>query len=125
MIIKIKKTENNLKLVFDGKEVGMSFKDGIRLIHEIDEVAKGFKTSSIFEVNEDAEAEDVTVDMKIEADLHAYGDGLAIHCLDKNCFYKHECAQHITAGDFRTEGGITPKLVVIEKMFGVELKECH
>ena len=26
--------------------------------------------------------------------------------------YRYECAQHNSAGDFRTDGGITPKLVV-------------
>ena len=35
--------------------------------------------------------------------------------MEKQCPYKHECAQHITAGDFRTEGGITPKLVIKER----------
>lgn len=31
-------------------------------------------------------------------------------CLSKDCAYRKECAQHITAGDFRTEGGFAPQI---------------
>ena len=32
-------------------------------------------------------------------------------CEDKNCQYKRECANHSSAGDHRTEGGFSPKLI--------------
>lgn len=31
-------------------------------------------------------------------------------CHSKTCRFKFECANHTTAGDFRTEGGFTPEL---------------
>lgn len=35
-------------------------------------------------------------------------------CLEENCSYKYECANHHTAGDFRTEDGLTPLLKMID-----------
>lgn len=31
-------------------------------------------------------------------------------CENSDCYYKRECANHRSAGDFRTEDGIKPKL---------------
>ena len=44
-------------------------------------------------------------DVKIEV----LESGLWI-CLSSDCRFKSECANHTTAGDFRTESGFTPKL---------------
>jgi len=38
-----------------------------------------------------------------------YGDYPA--CLDVTCPFKQNCANHTTAGDYRTEDGLTPDLV--------------
>lgn len=35
-------------------------------------------------------------------------------CSDKNCPYKRDCANHSSAGDFRTEGGFSPYLAIGE-----------
>lgn len=37
-------------------------------------------------------------------------EGGGIDCLDNGCPYKRECANHRTAGDYRSEGGFTPDL---------------
>ena len=34
------------------------------------------------------------------------------NCYDDSCVNRGECANHITAGDFRTDGGDTPNLVI-------------
>ena len=34
----------------------------------------------------------------------------AVICLEKDCPWKRVCANHDTAGDFRSEDGVTPKL---------------
>lgn len=41
-------------------------------------------------------------------------------CLDETCPYRRDCANHVTAGDFREEGGLTPNLKLIRK----ELKDA-
>lgn len=37
----------------------------------------------------------------------------AVICKDKTCSYKRECANHDTAGDFRSDSGFTPQLFVL------------
>ena len=50
----------------------------------------------------------------IEIPLH----GNFPDCRMETCPFCRECANHCTAGDFRTEGGFTPQLTVeIEKVF--------
>jgi len=51
--------------------------------------------------------------VKIEAAM-PNGDG-AIICED-DCVYSRECANHTSAGEFRSEGGFTPELSVNERM---------
>jgi hypothetical protein len=34
----------------------------------------------------------------------------AIICLEETCLYRKSCANHVSAGDFRSEDGFTPKL---------------
>jgi len=34
-------------------------------------------------------------------------------CCSNSCMYRRECAQHVTAGDFRMEGGFTPDVVLL------------
>jgi hypothetical protein len=34
----------------------------------------------------------------------------AIICLEETCLYRKNCANHVSAGDFRSEDGFTPKL---------------
>jgi hypothetical protein len=36
-----------------------------------------------------------------------------VTCLEDGCPHKFTCANHLTAGDFRTEGGLTPNLKII------------
>jgi len=45
--------------------------------------------------------------MKIQ--LKIYDSG-GIDCLSDSCAFKRECANHKTAGEFRSEGGFTPEL---------------
>jgi len=45
--------------------------------------------------------------MKVKLELYKYG---GISCLDEGCIFKRECANHMTAGDFRSEDGFTPQL---------------
>lgn len=40
-------------------------------------------------------------------------NGGGIDCLSETCCYKKECANHTTAGDFRSENGFTPKLHLV------------
>ena len=37
-------------------------------------------------------------------------NGMGITCLSENCVFKRECANHTTAGEFRSEDGFTPEL---------------
>ena len=34
----------------------------------------------------------------------------AIICLEETCLYRKNCANHVSAGDFRSEDGFTPEL---------------
>ena len=45
--------------------------------------------------------------MKINVELQTCA---AVQCLEDNCPWKRVCANHVTAGDFRTEGGSRPLL---------------
>lgn len=45
---------------------------------------------------------------KVELELYEYG---GIGCLSETCPYNRECANHVTAGDFRSEDGFTPLLI--------------
>lgn len=38
--------------------------------------------------------------------------GDIIQCRDKTCCYRKECSVHETAGDFRSEDGFSPQLVL-------------
>lgn len=40
-----------------------------------------------------------------------------LDCCSKTCAFKSTCANHYTAGDFRSEGGLTPKLRLVGKTF--------
>lgn len=42
----------------------------------------------------------------------------------QNCQYKFSCAQHTTAGDFRSEGGFSPKLT-IDEFNQIRCSSCH
>lgn len=50
-------------------------------------------------------------------------EGGAIICEDKQCPQKKECANHVTAGDFRSEDGFTPNLIKVEKQYYCDKKE--
>lgn len=43
--------------------------------------------------------------------IKVYPEG-GIDCLETNCPLKRECANHYTAGDFRSEDGLTPLLTI-------------
>lgn len=45
--------------------------------------------------------------MKILAVIYKTG---GINCQEVRCPFKHTCANHRTAGDFRAEGGFSPEL---------------
>jgi hypothetical protein len=42
-------------------------------------------------------------------DVEVLTTGLIV-CKSRDCRYKRECANHTTAGDFRTEDGFTPRM---------------
>lgn len=46
--------------------------------------------------------------MKIELELYEYG---GIGCLSKDCKFLKSCANHVSAGDYRTEDGFKPDLI--------------
>lgn len=41
-------------------------------------------------------------------------------CEDCDCYYRRECANHQSAGDFRMEDGIKPKLVYVQGVLNCE-----
>jgi hypothetical protein len=45
--------------------------------------------------------------MKVELKIYEQG---GIDCLSKDCAFRKECANHETAGDYRSEDGFTPDL---------------
>jgi len=36
-----------------------------------------------------------------------------VNCLETNCLYRKTCANHTSAGDFRSTGGFSPQLMII------------
>lgn len=44
-------------------------------------------------------------------------------CCDEECKYRKECAQHETAGFFRTEDGFTPELLIIGNLCYCDTKD--
>lgn len=48
--------------------------------------------------------------MKIIYDQRLVSPFHAIVCEMSNCPYQRECANHASAGDFRSEGGLVPEL---------------
>lgn len=50
--------------------------------------------------------------MRIDISDYSYPNHF-FECREKLCPFRRECAQHETAGDFRTEGGFTPELIII------------
>lgn len=45
--------------------------------------------------------------MRIKSKIFKTG---GIDCLETDCPFKETCANHTTAGDFRSEGGFTPEI---------------
>lgn len=41
-------------------------------------------------------------------------------CLDNDCIFKKECANHASAGDFRSEDGFKPQLFVLNEKTEVD-----
>jgi hypothetical protein len=41
-------------------------------------------------------------------------------CENDDCHYRKECSNHQSAGDFRTDGGIQPKLVYVRGVLHCE-----
>lgn len=48
------------------------------------------------------------IDMKIHTDPK--GLYKSINCLETNCLYRASCANHTSAGDYRSEDGFRPEL---------------
>lgn len=42
----------------------------------------------------------------------------AILCHSEECKFRSECANHVTAGDWRSESGFSPELSVVDKSTG-------
>lgn len=40
-----------------------------------------------------------------------------LECFEEDCIFKHECANHVTAGDFRTEDGLVPDISLVEGVY--------
>lgn len=52
--------------------------------------------------------------LEINSTNYPRKDSYSVLCHAKNCMYTRECAQHETAGDFRSEDGMTPDIVNID-----------
>jgi hypothetical protein len=52
-------------------------------------------------------------DMKIPFDSEFIKPHNVIICKSYNCPYQRECANHFSAGDFRSEGGFSPELSMV------------
>lgn len=50
--------------------------------------------------------------MKVPIKLYKQG---GIDCNSEDCIFRKECANHASAGDFRSEGGFTPELSLLSK----------
>ena len=46
------------------------------------------------------------VEIKVDQIISKY----YVNCLEAKCIYRSDCANHCTAGDFRNEDGIRPRL---------------
>lgn len=55
--------------------------------------------------------------------LTIYQNG-SIECQSKICYNKKECANHSSAGDFRCESGLTPRIKIISLFLGGASAEC-
>jgi tellurite resistance-related uncharacterized protein len=53
--------------------------------------------------------------IKVEEEGLKHG---GIYCLEESCPFRRECANHTTAGDFRSEGGVTPRLSILNGQIG-------
>ena len=78
MLIKIKKTENNIQLIHNDHEISMCKEDMGRLMHEIYTVSTGFKPCSEIEVLEGPADEKITDEMQIVVDFHLIPDGMGL-----------------------------------------------
>ncbi len=59
--------------------------------------------------------------MRISFELYeAFRGTQGIGCKEEKCPFRKECANHVTAGDFRSEDGIAPNLTYL----GGEI-HCH
>lgn len=47
---------------------------------------------------------------KIEVEIYEAG---GVGCKSEDCKYRNDCANHVTAGDYRYEDGIKPELVEV------------
>lgn len=54
---------------------------------------------------------------KIKLDEEILRNG-GIDCQEMRCAFRDTCANHTTAGDFRSEDGITPKLSILNGQIG-------
>jgi hypothetical protein len=59
----------------------------------------------------------------VEIKIKLYDLG-GIDCLEKDCPFKQDCANHETAGDFRNEDGFTPDLYVVDGNFFCRSKKA-
>ena len=46
----------------------------------------------------------------VEIKASPLGTYAAVDCLEESCIYHKECANHASAGDFRMEDGLKPRL---------------
>lgn len=61
--------------------------------------------------------------LEVEKTNYPAKDSYSICCHAKNCMYARECAQHTTAGDFRSEDGMTPDIINIDGHISCNKKE--
>lgn len=57
---------------------------------------------------------------KVEIEVWPFGGGLICH--EKECKFRRECANHETAGDFRTDDGFSPELTLCNGEFYCDTK---
>lgn len=48
-----------------------------------------------------------------------------INCMSKNCMYSRSCAQHVTAGDYRSADGMTPAIINVNGHISCKKVETH
>jgi hypothetical protein len=49
--------------------------------------------------------------MQIPVEIY---DGRGLSCLSETCRFRQECAEHASAGDYRSEDGFTPEITVAD-----------